>query len=430
MIQFKRLSIGLLVSALVVGFGILIQSDNSAYAASTLTGSNEVITISDTTDSLPVNAAITIRGYSGDGNVFLFSSTATNLQGAGGLGGLYVYNIKNSTTSRVDVSTSGVQSNGYVYRSARLSETGQYVTFGSMGTNLIDGITHGVGEYYKRDVKAGVTSYIGGNYALGYSQNVDRNLSVSNDGRFILMASRYTANNYPHTYGVNYGEDTGTSYTWTSLGIDSNGIEFANASSAVQGELSCDGAFATFQQDYTTRLADLRRGTAVTITTGASSSTSPLISCNGRYVLYATSDRTQITPTPSGMDTYMHLVRYDRITGERKYIDSNSSGTFSIAHLNRNTSSQEGIENLFKASIADSGDVVLSYNGNSYLKHLSDGSGTLESIAKTAGGSYINVNNGTLTKDGKYIFFNADPYNLGIGSSSAGNQLIRTKSGL
>lgn len=146
--------------------------------------------------------------------------------------------------------------------------------------------------------------------------------------------------------------------------------------------MSCDGAFAVFQKDTEVMLSDLRRGTTVTVSTATYDSTSPLISCNGRYVLYTTKNRTQITPTPSGMDTYYHLARYDRITGERSYIDSNSSNTFSTAQLNWNTGTSEAPANQFKASISDSGDVVFSYNANTFLKHLSDGSGTLESIAK------------------------------------------------
>jgi len=428
--SLKNIGAGLLMAALIAGAGVLSQSGKNAYAATTVPGSNEVIAIGGTTDGLPVNAPIGPQGYSSDGNIIAFTSLATNLPNAGGSGGLYIYNIKANTTARVDMSTSGTLPNGNLYWNIRVSETGRYVTFGSLATNLIDGTTTGQGMYYKRDTQAGTTTLIGGYYGNGWTQNIDRNLAVSNDGRFSLLASRLKANGYPNNYGIVLGEDVSGTYTWTSLGIDSNGGLNSANSAAVQGDLSCDGSFAAFQQDYLVRLSDLRRGSTIKISVGQGDSTSPIISCNGRYVLYATTNRTQITPTPSGMDTYMHLVRYDRITGERMYVDSNSSGVFSTAHLAWNHVSNEAPENLFNASIADTGDVVFNYNGNMYLKHLSDGSGTLEAIAKTAGGTYVNVTSGKMTEDGRYTFFMADPYDLGLAPSASSAQLIRAKTGL
>ena len=194
------------------------------------------------------------------------------------------------------------------------------------------------------------------------------------------------------------------------------------------GGVSCDGSFVVFQKYDAIQLVDLRRGTTTTIPTGNSNSTSPLISCNGSYILYATENRTDITPTPSGLNSYLHLVIYNRITGERKYIDSNSSGVF---HNNPNYAYNNFPNaNVFTASIADSGDVVFKYNGYAYLKHLSDGSGTLESIAKKSNGTYANVDNGQITRDGRYVFFKADPYDIGLSPSPSSVQIIRAKTGL
>jgi hypothetical protein len=129
------------------------------------------------------------------------------------------------------------------------------------------------------------------------------------------------------------------------------------------------------------------------------------------------------------MNAYYHLVRYDRITGQRMYVDSNSAGVFGTTAYTY-SSTVNPPANMFVASVSDAGDVVLTYNGYSYLKHLSDGSGTLEPIAKTTSGSSINVGSGTLTSDGHYIFFNADPYNLGMAPSPSSTQLIRVKTNL
>ena len=405
----------------------------NTYAANTLPGNNEVITIGGTTDGQPVNASVTPRAYSADGNIVLFDSSATNLPNAGTFGGIYIYNIKANTTARVDVSTSGVQPDGNFFGGAagsgiRMSETGRYVTFGSNATNLIDGSTKYPRMIYKRDTQTNVTTLVGGGYTGGDSTKWDRNLAISNDGRFALVSSRYLANNtYPYSYITVIGDGNTGTYTWTFAGSASS-----NDNAGV-GEMSCDGMFAATSGGQVA-LVDFRKGSRTVLTTSAYDSASPLISCNGRYVLYTTKDRTQITPTPASMNTYQHLVRYDRITGERVYIDSDSSGIFSAAQYIYNPVYYDVQPNIFNASIADTGDVVFDYKQNnntySYLKHLSDGSGTLESIAKTSSGTYLNVSGGTITRDGRYVFFQTDPYNLGLAPSPSSNQIIRTKTNL
>lgn len=418
----------ILVFALIGGIASQLYGNTHTFAANTIPGTNEVIAIGGTTDGQPANATTYVEGYSGDGNSILFRSTATNFPNAGGSGGLYVYNIRNNSSTRADLSTNGVQPNGNNVGFYKISEAGRYITFASMATNLIDGSTTSQRMLYKRDIQTGTTTLVGGGYSGGLSQNWDRNLGVSNDGRFSLIASRYKANSYPYNFGIAIGEEVSGAYTWTSLGIDSNGIEGSSSSQAIVGELSCDGSFATFQKDYSIRLSDLRRGTIGTVSIGNGNSTSPIISCNGRYVLYATTNRSDIASTPPGMNASMHLVRYDRITGERSYIDSDSSGTFSSGFGYDTLSNPPA--NVFNASIADTGDVVFKYNGNTYLKHLSDGSGTLESIGKTSSGTYINIANGQITSDGRYIFFSTDPYNLGLSPSPSGSKIIRAKTGL
>jgi len=427
--HLKKIGSVLLILALISGATLLTQTFNSTYAANTLLGENEIITINNTTDGLPLDAPFAASGYSADGNVILFASSATNLPNAGGPGGFYTYNIRSGLVKRVDISTSGVQANAGAFLSRYISETGRYVTFGSSATNLIDGSTSAIGMYYKHDTQTGVTTYIGGNYSNGLSQNWDRNLGVSNDGRFVLMASRNKANSYPYNYGIVLGEEVNGAYEWTQLAKDNGGGQGSANSTAVLGGLSCDGAFATYQVNRTIGLADLRKGTIIKLTAGSDTSISPIISCNGRYVLYATKNRTDIIPTPSGMNTNFHLVRYDRISGEHKYIDSDSSGVFGNGWT-WNTMSEPPI-NIANASISDTGDVVFSYNGTAHLKHFSDESETLEPVAKKIDGTYYTGNYGaTITRDGRYIFLNTDPYNLGLTSSPSTSKLIRTKTNL
>lgn len=426
MIKLKKIAAGLAGIVAIVGVITIVQQYTRTYAANTITASNQVITIGGTTDGLPPNATTGTNGYSADENVIVFRSNATNLPNAGGPGGLYTYNIKTNTISRIDVSTSGVAANsGVILEEAKVSETGRYVLFMTLATNLQDGSTQPSNNYstYKRDTLTGTTTLID-TELYSTSGNQNRNLAISNDGKFVLMASRYIVNGYPYHYGIDYGTNNGTSYSWLILVKDGSleGDDTYYSMDRTAG-VSCDGSFAVYQNGYTIEIADFRNGT-VTKTTianagGVGGSAAPVISCDGRYVLYVTANRTDITPTPSGMNTNPHLVRYDRITGERIYVDSNSSGVFST-----------GVAVNSQYSVANTGDVVFSYNGYEYLKHLSDGSGTLESIGKTTSGANANVLYGRISSDGRYIMMMVDPYTLGLAPSPSSLQYVRVKSGI
>lgn len=416
----------LFLIATIAGMGVVFQSIRPAYAANSLTGNGEIITIGGTTDGLPVNAQVYPIDYSADGNIIVFSSQATNLPSAGSRG-LYAYNIQTGISSRVDVATDGTIPNSPA-NYAKVSETGRYVTFSSNANNLSSVAPYNPYDgMYIRDTQAGTTTYLGGGSVYGYNQNRDRNLGVSNDGRFRLIASRYIGGSYPYAFKIILTDTTSSGTSITALATGS-GNEGSSSSTAVRGSLSCDGSFAIFQGHSNISLADIRKNATPTITTLTNSGSSPIISCNGRYLLYTTTERT-ITPTPAGLSNYTHhLVRHDRITNERMYINSNSSGTFS-AGFSSNPQT-EPYENVYNASISDTGDVVFKYNGNVYLKHLSDGSGTLESIGKTTTGSYINIQNGSITRDGRYVFMETEPFNLGLSTSPLGTQIIRVKTNL
>jgi len=430
-----RINVGLLVLAVVVVVTLFSQSNTSTQAANTISATYEVINIGGTTDGLPPNASAgtnaNTKYVSADGNVVLFTSLATNLPNATNRSGLYAYNIKENNVVRVDVSTSGIPSNFVLTSGMTLSETGRYVTFASRGTNLIDGTTTPSNDIgvYQRDIQTGTTvSLFSRGGSSTSSSSWDRHLGVSNDGRFTLFASRYVQNSYPYPYNVVYADNKTGTPAWTTVGIGNDGESNPGASgyTDIDGQMSCDGSLVAYQHQGTIRLLDVRNNSSSDISLASASSINPVISCNGRYILYTTINRTDITPTPTGMNAKFHLVRYDRITGLRSYIDSNSSGVFS-------PSVSEGPSlnaNYFEASVADTGDVVFLYKDNKFLKHLSDGSGTLEPIAKNISGATVKVLNGVISSDGRYIMFNADPYSLGLVSSPAGTQLIRVKTGL
>lgn len=427
MIKLKHIGIGVLILGVISGAVLVLQSQNKSYAANTIFASNEIITIGGTTDGMPPVGWDGGGILSKDSNVVMFSSAASNLPNPTTYTGLYAYNIKTNTLVRVDVSTSGVVGNGPIIGGRAISETGRYITFATSASNLIDGTTTAPGQMniLMRDLQTGTTTSLRSDYNHNSSHKSEKHLGVSNDGRFILWASRYVSGTYPYPYSIMYGDTKTVPVSWTKFATGTDTDTTTNPWN-IDGQISCDGSFAVYQHSGLIQLADTRNGTVSKVSLTGYTSQNPVISCSGRYILYATKNRTDITPTPSGMNADFHLVRYDRITGERMYIDSNSSGVFSTPPVVFNMPSYS----FFVSSVSDTGDVVFKYNGNMYLKHLSDGSGTLEPIAKDTSGATVSVDNGVISADGRYITFRADPYALGLASSPAGTQLIRVKTGL
>lgn len=413
MTRIKKMGIGLFSLGLLATASILSIVHGNTYAANTLAGNNEVISVA-TTDGQPANASVNLSGVSGDGNTLLVSSTATNLPNAGGTtGGWYIYNIRTNTTVRVDISASGTLPNGNVV-SPFMSDNGRYVYFQSYATNLIDGTTQYPTQTYVRDLQAGTIVAMSNHYWSGLTQDIDYPMGISNDGRFVLLGTRFIGVGYPNFYNAMLGDRSSGSPAWTSIGQTPS-----NTGLIRSGSISCDGSFAVYEQDDSIKLADSRNGSPVTTTISSSQSHSPKISCNGNYILYSTQNRTDVSPTPPGAGTYRHSVEYNRLTGERKYIDTNSSGAFDSSHSS------------YAYSVANTGDAIIKYDGNMYLKHISDNSGTLESVGKAVDGAYVSVSSTSLlTSDARYVFFTADPYDLGLTSSPSANQIIRSKTNL
>lgn len=419
----KNVKIGLLAITFVFVAAILGQfySNTKVNAANTLSGTNEIINIA-TTDGQPMDKGAGMIGVSGDGNVILFRTKATNVPNAGGggysgTGGLYTYDSVTDVTTRMDISANGTLPDA-TNTGGTISDNGRYVYFISRATNLIDGTYHYPTQTYIRDLQAGTITAVSNHYWANASDTIDYPIGISDDGRFVLLTTRYVGLSTSNFYNLMLGDRQSGSFTWTSL-AQASGVTYVEG--LHRADFSCDGSFAVYQKTGFIYLADLRRGGVVTSLIGpGGQSDFPTISCDGTYVTYTTKNRTDVSPTPVGMSSNStHLVRYNRITGEYKYIDSNSSGQF-----NNNIIPKE-------VSIADTGDVVMNYSDVYYVKHLSDRSDTLESVAKDSSGNYINVSGPTLlTNDSRFILFSAEPFDLGLTPSPVTRQIIRTKSGI
>lgn len=461
----KRLDVRVVIGvALVITLIAALSMFQYIGATSTFSPYQYELASVNNVDGKGINREASVSGVSVDGNKLLFTTGASNLPQAtlvpterGG----YMRDMKNATTIRVDVSTSGLVPDKETTNHI-MSATGRYVVFRSSASNIIDGtsLDNSVSRVYLKDLQTGLVELIVNipySVVVGYGTSSSP-ASVSDDGRFVLVTTNRINSLLPGTRSGSGGGYIDLALydrlksTWSLVNQPIDNV-MQNMSIEVnpQRSTSCDGSLVVFESGATNLtashsgsgkhvyVADIRNGShVIDVTQGAvgDNRVIPSISCNGRYITYTTKDRSIISPTPSGLNAHPRLVRYDRFTGERKYIESASDNVTFDSYYDSN---QEG---YLLSSISDDGDVVLAFGGASsiysravYLKHLSDDSGTLEPVQHNPAGLSYQPNSSPtfqLSPNGKYVVVSSKSGNyLGLSVQDDGiRNILRIKTGL
>ncbi|MEO3794751.1 S8 family serine peptidase [Nonomuraea sp. B10E15] len=125
-----------------------------------------------------------------DGRYVGFNSGAANLVpgDTNGQTDTFVHDRQEGTTERISVSSDGVQGDG-ISGAPAFSADGRLAVFVSDATNLVPGDTNGRADVFLRDLQAGTTERI--SVAQDGSQAADqsREPSISADGRFVAFQS-------------------------------------------------------------------------------------------------------------------------------------------------------------------------------------------------------------------------------------------------
>ncbi len=212
-------------------------------------------------------------GYSGspmisaDGRSVVFVSSAGDLvdNDLNGSADVFVRDLESGTTTLVSVNRYGAYSGAGYSAFPAISSDGRFVAFFSNAGNLVDEATSGIGNVFVRDLQRETTSLVSINRdgtGTGYS----RSPAISADGRFVTFAS--DADNLVDT--------------------DSNGMW---------------DVFVRDLQNGTTSLVSTNRdGT----TSGTASSDNPIISANGRFVVFeSAADNLVTTDTNGTIDVFV-----------------------------------------------------------------------------------------------------------------------------
>ncbi len=171
----------------------LVESDtNSAadmFVRDRQTG--DLIRVSVNSAGVQGNANSASGMISADGRYVAFVSSATNLVAGdtNGTADLFVHDLQTGQTTRVNLGSTGQQSNGSLPASPSISADGRYITWNTNSTNLVPADTTPDTDVYVRDTVAGTTALVSVSSA-GVKGNGDSSApSISADGRYITFSS-------------------------------------------------------------------------------------------------------------------------------------------------------------------------------------------------------------------------------------------------
>lgn len=191
-----------------------------------------------------------------DGRFVLFASTADNLSSNGNASlnppsvNVYLRDRLNQTTTLVSVNLGGTGGNGNSFPTA-LSTNGQFALFESAASDLVPDDTNNANDVFLRDVVNGVTSLVSVATNGACANDTSRGSTLSPDGRFVAFTSAASNLTPDDTNGIPnvfvYDTQSGTT-TLASVGAVSNNRV---ASSSESPEITPDGRYVAFYSTAT-----------------------------------------------------------------------------------------------------------------------------------------------------------------------------------
>ena len=186
------------------------------------------------------NSSCYISSISANGLIVAFDSYATNLvtDDTNGTQDVFVHDLAVATTTRVSVSSAGLEGSQYS-GSPDLSDDGLIVVFTSDGSNLVPNDTNNVGDVFVHDRASGTTTRVSVNSSGIEANGSSVHPSISPSGRFVVFLSNATnlvANDTNGSIDI-FVHDRLSGIT-TRANVDSEGNQGHGRSSGFDGRAS------------------------------------------------------------------------------------------------------------------------------------------------------------------------------------------------
>lgn len=402
----------------------------------------------DSSETEATNSSVT-PGVSSDGRYVVFASFANNLVSVdtNSSSDIFIRDTQTGTTTRVSVSTAGVQANGNSSEPV-ISADGRYVVFQSVATSLIGAgnDTNNRSDVFVHDTQTNTTTRVSVSDSEAQANSSSTLPDISDDGRYIAFKSSATnlvgASVDTNSSSDIFIRDTQTGTT-TRVSVDSSEAQAAGSSDVPR--ISGNGRYVAFisvatnligagndtngAQDIFVR--DTQAGTTARVSvsnSGAQSnkdSYAPSISVDGRYVAFYSSATNLLSAGSDTNDVNDIFVR-DTQLGSTTRVSVSNSGN----QVNR-TSYEPRIS-------ADGRYVVFQSEATNLLSTTDTNNWTDVFVRDTQANTTIrvNVNNsgavGTgsgfsatanigISADGRYVVFNSNAASLAPGGDTNGS---------
>jgi Tol biopolymer transport system component len=334
--------------------------------------------VSVSTAGVQANAISWIPSISADGRYIAFESQATNLVfgDTNAANDVFVRDRVTGQTTRVSISSAGIQANGNSWRPS-ISADGRYVAYQSEATNLAPGDTNGKEDVFVHDRVTGQITRVSVSSAGAQANGDSGSPSISADGRYVAF----------HSWATNLV--TG----------DTNSRDDIFVHDRVTGE--------------TARVSISSAGAQAN-----SDSWSPSISADGRYIAFH-SGATNLVPgdNNNAWDVFVH----DRVTGETVRVSVSSGGTEANGYSDTPSISANGRYIAFKSDATNLvpgdtnglGDILVHDRVTGETVRVSVSSGGAQ-----ATGLYGGSSRPSISADGRYVAFASGATNLVPGDTN------------
>lgn len=222
---------------------------------------------------------------SADGNLVAFASVASNLVSGdtNNATDIFVRNISAGTTTRISVTESGGQTNGFSFIPA-MSANGQFVVYSSGASNIVAGDTNGVNDIFRVRLSDLNTIRISVSSSHAQADGQSGQPTISSDGNLVAFDSEAT----------------------NLVASDTN--------------FSTDVFIRNISTGTTTRQSTNSSGAQV-----GNGGYDPVITPNGDFVVFTSNANNLVTPSTA--TNRNHIYRKDLGTGITILVSRNEAGT-------------------------------------------------------------------------------------------------------
>jgi len=389
-------------------------------------GSTTVLA-SRSTQGKQADAHCSLPRLSADGAFVAFGSFATNLvtNDLNGVHDVFVRDLKNSTTTRVSVSSTGKEADfNCGTKSIAISGDGAVVAFESGATTLVPNYTQlNLSKIFFHDRTTGATT--GRRFSsaaiVGDGPDGDFGAALSGDGRFAAFSSYAQFVEWdvvPHDYV--FVVDRQFTPPASVLGGSTHVVSPAAALPEYPA-VSADGRYVAFADGQHAYVFDRQTATTSTVSVsslsvpGNGASGWPAISDDGRYVVFESVATNLVTnDTNNASDIFLH----DRAFQLTTRLSLSSLGADANGESHRPRISGDGKFVCFDSTASNlvTGDTNL--RQDVFVRDVLGGTTTLVSMSGAQVLGNDDSDQAVISKDGRYVAFRSAATNLVTGDTN------------